>query len=132
MLPSPPLDVPTGTPAVPTPAHHAGFPQGFTLYDLARLTIDRIVKEPLDATGRSDNPRSGCHAGRQHQIESDASADLSLWLSFTEPAGLLPSSFASNTLLVRPGRRFNCTSGVSDPLSWLSLVNNGDWVAKTS
>jgi Tol biopolymer transport system component len=27
---------------------------------------------------------------------------------------------------------FNCTSGVSDPLSWLSLANNGIWVAKTS
>jgi hypothetical protein len=25
---------------------------------------------------------------------------------------------------------FNCTSGVEDPLSWLSLANNGSWVAK--
>jgi hypothetical protein len=27
---------------------------------------------------------------------------------------------------------FNCTTGVDDPLSWLSLANNGTWVAKTS
>jgi hypothetical protein len=27
---------------------------------------------------------------------------------------------------------FNCTTGVNDPLSWLSLANNGAWVAKTS
>jgi hypothetical protein len=27
---------------------------------------------------------------------------------------------------------FNCTSGVDDPLSWLSLANNEIWVAKTS
>jgi hypothetical protein len=26
---------------------------------------------------------------------------------------------------------FNCTSGTADPLSWLSLANNGSWVAKT-
>jgi hypothetical protein len=26
---------------------------------------------------------------------------------------------------------FNCASGVDDPLSWLSLTNNGNWVAKT-
>jgi hypothetical protein len=27
---------------------------------------------------------------------------------------------------------FNCTGGTADPLSWLSLANNGIWVAKTS
>jgi hypothetical protein len=27
---------------------------------------------------------------------------------------------------------FNCMSGTADPLSWLSLANNGIWVAKTS
>jgi hypothetical protein len=27
---------------------------------------------------------------------------------------------------------FNCTSGTVDPLSWLSLTNNGTWVAKPS
>jgi Tol biopolymer transport system component len=27
---------------------------------------------------------------------------------------------------------FDCTTGVDDPLSWLSLANNGTWVAKTS
>jgi Tol biopolymer transport system component len=27
---------------------------------------------------------------------------------------------------------FNCASGVDDPLSWLSMANNGTWVAKTS
>jgi hypothetical protein len=26
---------------------------------------------------------------------------------------------------------FNCTSGIDDPLSWLSLANSGRWVAKT-
>jgi hypothetical protein len=33
-------------------------------------------------------------------------------LSFTEPAGLFPSSLASSTLLVSPGMRFRRTSGV--------------------
>jgi hypothetical protein len=27
---------------------------------------------------------------------------------------------------------FNCTSGVSDPISWVDLVNNESWVAKSS
>jgi hypothetical protein len=27
---------------------------------------------------------------------------------------------------------FNCATGVDDPLSWVDLVNNGIWVAKTS
>jgi hypothetical protein len=27
---------------------------------------------------------------------------------------------------------FNCATGTADPLSWLSLANNGAWVAKTS
>ena len=55
-------------PAVPQPghfrgvtaAHHAGFPQGF-IYPIARLTIDRIVKEQPPATppaGATD-PRWG-------------------------------------------------------------------------
>src|SRR5690349_16562409 len=32
--------------------------------------------------------------------------------SFTDPAGLLPSSFARMTFVVSPGKRFSCTSGV--------------------
>jgi hypothetical protein len=27
---------------------------------------------------------------------------------------------------------FNCASGINDPLSWVSVANNGSWVAKTS
>src|SRR5437899_2555104 len=35
---------------------------------LARLAIDRIVKETTDATGRCDPPVSGGHAGRFAQF----------------------------------------------------------------
>ena len=41
--------------------------------------------------------------------------------SFTEPAGLLPSSLASTMLEVFPGRRFSLTSGVSPTVSSIVL-----------
>jgi hypothetical protein len=55
---------PNRTPAVPTPAHRAGFPQGFTNLS---TTCDRPncqrIHSPTPPAGAT-SPVQGCHAGR--------------------------------------------------------------------
>jgi hypothetical protein len=102
--------VPTETAAVPTPAHHAGFPQGFTqqICDWHDLRSTELSKNGLDhnpdGTGRSDLPKNW-DVTPADNIRSDASAEGSLWLSITEPVG------RSSCVVIIIGDKGNHTTG---------------------
>src|SRR4051794_3479579 len=64
------MRVPTETAAVPTPAHHAGFPQGFTqqICYWHDLRSTELSKKPPTPPAGATPPVSGGHAGRFAQF----------------------------------------------------------------
>jgi hypothetical protein len=97
----------------------------------------RGQSQPQTPVGRRSSPRAS--AERSRDVRSDGGRNVAPGHDTPATNQYLPAAGSGATKTRLQGKldisaldSFNCTTGTDDPLSWLDLVNNRSWIAKTS